>query len=219
MVNEFNFIRLEEVLSRIMRHPLMKDLSYEDGIQYTVDFLQTVGFPKMFISKQACIEIEEFRAVLPPDLVQIEQIKNNQDNTYLKSMSSNIFDRDTNTQTYKVQGNILFTSFKEGHLDVFYKAIPIDDDNTPLIPDHPIFLKALELYIKKEWFTILFDLGKINHQILSNTQQEYAFKVAQCTNMFIIPSVSEMETITNMLNRALHSNKHFDQGFKNLSTR
>ena len=213
MVSEFNFIRLEEVLSRIQRHPLCQELSYEAGVQYVVDFLRTVGFHQTYIEKHDCLHIEDYRALLPDDLLDIIQVKYG--DKYLRSMSSSIYDKNDN-YTYKTQGNVIFTSFKEGDIDVYYRAIPIDENGAPLIPDHPIFLKTLELYIKKEWFTILFELGKLNQQILQNTQQEYAFKVAQCTNMFIIPSVAEMQTLTNLFNRMLFSNKEFNNGFKNL---
>lgn len=219
MVTEFNYIRLEEVLARILRHPLMQSMDYETGIQYTVDFLQTVGFPQTFIEKHKCISIKDYRALLPCDLIQIIQIKDAKSNKYLRSMSSSVYDKDKSNLTYKTQGNVIYTSFKEGHIELYYKAIPIDENGVPLIPDNSIFLKALELYIKKEWFTILFDTGKIHQNILQNTQQEYAFKVAQCTNMFIIPSVSEMQTITNMLNKMLPSNREFERGFKNLGTK
>jgi hypothetical protein len=62
-------------------------------------------------------------------------------------------------------------------------------------------------------------LGKLQQGVLQNTQQEYAFKVAQCNNLFVIPSVSEMQTITNMLNNMLLSNKQFEQGFKRLGNK
>lgn len=216
MVSEFEFIRLEEVLSRVLKHPLMQDMDYETGIQYTVDFIRTLGIPKTYIEKKKCLTIDCYCAVLPSDLVSINQVKKG--DNYLISMTSSTWDKNNNL-SYKTQGNVIYTSFKEGDIEVFYKAIPIDENSVPLIPDHPVFLKALELYIKKEWFTILFDLGKINQQVLQNTQQEYAFKVAQCNNMFIIPSVSEMQTITNMFNQMLPNNKQFYNGFKNLGSK
>jgi hypothetical protein len=166
-----------------------------------------------------CLEICCYRSVLPRDLIQITAVKDSKSNQYLRHMSKHVFDKSNNNLTYKTQGNLIYTSFKDGKLELYYKALPTDENGVPLIPDNPIFLKALELYIKKEWFTILFDLGKINQQVLHNTQQEYAFKVAQCTNMFIIPSVSEMQTITNMLNKLLPDNRQFETGFKNLGVK
>jgi hypothetical protein len=44
--------------------------------------------------------------------------------------------------------------------------MPLDDEGYPLLPDEPTFLRALELYIKKQWFTILFDMNKISPAVL-----------------------------------------------------
>jgi hypothetical protein len=65
-----------------------------------------------------------------------------------------------------VQGRILTTSSKCTTVDISYKALMIDEEGLPMIPDNPIFLKTLELYIKKEYFTILFDMGKISPAVL-----------------------------------------------------
>ena len=43
-----------------------------------------------------------------------------------------------------------------------YRALPVDGEGIPLIPDNSVFYRALEAYVKKNWFTILFDLGKIS---------------------------------------------------------
>jgi hypothetical protein len=37
-----------------------------------------------------------------------------------------------------------------------------------MIPDKSAFTRALELYIKKQCFTILFDLGRINQAAYNN---------------------------------------------------
>ena len=109
-------------------------------------------------------------------------------------MSSSIYDTN-DKNTYKTQGNIIYTSFKEGTIEIYYKAIPIDVNEVPLIPDHPIFLKALELYIKKEWFTILFDMGKLQAPILQNVQQEYAWAVGACESEFQKLSIDKAKSL------------------------
>lgn len=57
---------------------------------------------------------------------------------------------------------------KDGEIEIAYRAIAVDEDGYPLIPDRSPFTRALELYIKKQCFTILFDLGKINQAVYSN---------------------------------------------------
>lgn len=221
MVKENNYISVKEVISRVMRHPLLSDITLEAAIQYTVDFIGIMGLPKTYLDKSAIVEIDNFRGKLPCDLVSIDQVRIVGKNIYLRSMTSNfawgVYNENyADEYSFKTQGNIIYTSFKNGEVEISYKAIPVDDDGFPKIPDNSILLKALELYIKKEWFTILFDMGKISTQVLQNTQQEYAFKAGQCNNEFMIPSVSEMESITNMMNQLIPRFREFENGFRAL---
>ena len=85
--------------------------------------------------------------------------------------------------------------------------------------DNPVFLKTLESYIKREVFTILFDMGKINGNVLQNTQQQYAWLAGQLQSEFTIPSVSEMESIKNSWCTLIQRTHEFDNGFSSLGRR
>lgn len=221
MWSEFNYISIREILSRILRHPLLEDTTLEEALQYTLDFIHAVGIPYIYTDKETTLKIENYRALLPCDLIAINQVYHEDSKKCIRSMTDTFINNnnDKGENTFKTQGTVIYTSFKEGTIKISYKAIPIDDEEIPMIPDNPIFLKALELYIKKERFTVLFDLGKININILQNTQQEYAFKVGQCISEFTIPSISEMESITRMFTTLVANTTHFDSGFKHLGNR
>lgn len=211
MVNNFSYINIREILSRCLRHPLLQDLSLESAIQYVVDFLGIMGLPTTYIDSLQEIEICDYRGVLPCDLISINQVKYN--GLCIRHMTDNFYSS-SDEPTFKTQGRIIYTSFKEGKVEVSYKSILLDDEGYPLLPDEPTFLRALELYIKKQWFTILFDMNKISPAVLQNTQQEYSFAVGACNNTFIIPSVSEMESIKNMWNQLIPRFNEFKTGFK-----
>lgn len=225
MVNNVSYVNIRVVLDRLLRHPLLTDLNLETAIQYTIDFISAMGLPNVYVDKVETIDIKEYRGELPCDLISINQVRLHKNGIALRAMTDNFnaypthdHNRDCSRgePSFKTQGRVIFTSIKEEKIDISYKAIMLDDEGLPLIPDNSIFLKALELYIKKEWFTILFDMGKISPAVLNNTQQEYAFKAAQCNNEFVIPSVSEMESITNVLNQLVPRVTAFRNGFKNL---
>ena len=227
MVNNINWVKLPVILDRLLRHPLLNDLNLETAIQYTSDFIGIMGLPNVYVDKIETIDIKEYRGELPCDLVSINQVRLHKNGMALRAMTDNFNAYPTHDHeggdwgergepSFKTQGRVIFTSIRHEKVDVSYKAIMLDDEGLPLIPDNSIFLKALELYIKKEWFTILFDMGKISPAVLNNTQQEYAFKAAQCNNEFVIPSVSEMESITNVLNQLVPRVTAFRNGFKNL---
>lgn len=99
--------------------------------------------------------------------------------------------------TYKIQGGYIFTSIKEGTIELSYQAILLDEEGFPLIPDNSKFTRALQAYIKKEWFTILFDLGKLQAAIYQNVQQEYAWAVGACESEFQKMSLDKAESFYN----------------------
>lgn len=225
MVKEYNYVSVKEVLSRILRHPLLQDVTLEQAVQHTIDFLGVFGMPKLFEDREETIHIEDFRGRLPCNCIQINQIKECKTGICLRSMTDNFmpkerYDEDAGYKkiqelTFKTQGQVLFTSFKTGDVLISYKAIPIDKDGFPLLIDNQVFLRTLEAYIKKEVFTILFDMGKITPAVLQNTQQQYAWLAGQLQSEFTIPSISEMESLKRSWCTLLQRTTSFNDGFRN----
>ena len=229
MVKEYNYINIREALSRVLRHPLLQDVTLEQAVQYTIDFIGIFGMPRLYQDKEGVLHIEDFRVKLPCDLISINQVKECKTGVCLRSMTDNFMPREHYDRSagykipqelsFKTQGQVLYVSFKTGDVSVSYKAIPVDKDGFPLLIDNPVFLKALEAYIKREVFTILFDMGKIAPAVLQNTQQSYAWLAGQLQSEFTIPSQSEMESISRMWNTLIQRTNEFNTGFKSLGDR
>lgn len=219
MVTEIQYINIRELLSRLTRHPLLQEVTLEQVVQYTIDFIGLFGLPKVYEDKLEHITIKDYRGKLPCDLIAINQVKNCRTEVCMRYMTDSFDGRESYENAFKTQGQIIYTSFKQGEIEISYKAIPVDEDGFPLLPDNSIFLRTLEAYIKKEVFTVQFDMGKISQAVLQNTQKEYAMKARQLEEEFIIPSVSEMESITRMWNTLIPRQKEFDRGFKDLGNR
>lgn len=219
MVKEYNYINIREVLSRVLRHPLLQDVTLEQAVQYTLDFISIFGMPRLYENKEVELHIEDYRTMLPEDLISIIQVKEKESGRYLRSMTDSFISNESSESTFKTQGQVLFTTFKTGDVCVAYKAIPVDECGYPLLIDNPVFLKTLESYIKREVFTILFDMGKINGNVLQNTQQQYAWLAGQLQSEFTIPSVSEMESIKNSWCTFIQRTHEFDNGFSSLGRR
>ena len=75
MVKTVSFINIRELLSRLLRHPLLQDVTLEQVVQHTIDFISIVGMPKFYLDKEQTIEIKEYRGLLPCDLISINQVK------------------------------------------------------------------------------------------------------------------------------------------------
>ena len=120
--------------------------------------------------------------------------------------------------TYKVQGDVIFTSIKEGTIEIAYRAIAVDSEGYPMIPDNSSYINALELYIKKKYFTILFDTGKISPQIYNQVCQDYSWAVGQAQSDLVRPSIDEMQSITNSFNTLIPRMSEHKSGFVNDGT-
>lgn len=209
MIRENSLISINEVLSRILRHPLLQDINLEQAVQYTIDFIGIFGLPNFYETKTAELSIDNYRTLLPEDLVSIDIVSHNKN--YLNVVSDNI-----NDYGYKIQGRALYTPFKSGTICLTYKAMQLDDHGFPYLIDNPVFLKALEAYIKKEAFTVLFDMGKIQPQILQHAEQQYAWLAGQLQSEFSIPSVAEMEKLKKMWCSLVQRDNEFSNGFRTL---
>lgn len=210
----------------------MQDVNMEQAVQYCIDFVHIFGLPEMYFDKEILVKIEDFRGELPCDLIMINQVKDTCSNICLRSMTDTFFPdgRHRGKRTlgytgyrdelsYKVQNHIIYTSFKKGEVKINYKAIPVDEDGFPLIPDNPTYHKALELYIKVQVFTILFDQNKIKQEVLKHTEQQYSWAAGQLISEYNIPSNDELESISRSWTTLIQRVGDFDNGFKSLGDR
>ena len=207
------YLSIKKILDSCLRHPLMQDLSLETAVDYTIDFMRIVGMPRMFTEKVVRIPIDKYRALLPCDYYQTIQVRIPGGHALVYSTDSFHMSNKGNSSTYKIQGNIIYTSIESGELELAYLAISTDEDGYPLLPDNSSFTRALELYIKKQWFTILFDVGKISSAVLQNTQQEYAWAVGDCQSEFNRMSIDQMEAFSNSWRTMILRDHQHSSGF------
>lgn len=248
MVTEIQYTNIKRVLDDITDHPLLRDVTLEQVIRHTIRFISLYGFPKLYQDKIDTVEIKDFRGLLPCDLISIIQVKDLDTGICLRAMTDTFVPKppvNGNTPpkdilnnvnspegmyippmkkyneepSFKTQGRIIFTSFPEGQLEIAYKSIPVDDDGFPLLIDNETYLNALEAYIKVKVFTVKYDIGKIQAGVLSNAQSDYAWAAHLLQSEMTMPSMSEMESITRMLNTMIKPVTQFDNGFKDLGNR
>ena len=233
---------IRRILDRVMRHPMLRDIPFETAVEYAVDFISLIGTPAIYDEKTAVIQVNDWRGPLPCDFVKPIQVRmagcqhtRRWDCCPILPMhpvyrasghSFHMSDRKpeswhTGELTYKIQGMVIFTSTKDVDVEMAYTAFATDDEGYPLLPDNASFLRGLENYIKLQWFTVLFDMGKISHQVLFNTQQEYAWAAGDAQSEFSRLSLDEAETLFNSFKTLLpRNNEHwkafFDNGAKEI---
>jgi|SRR5574344_746271 hypothetical protein len=222
MANNYTTIKL--ILDKILRNPMMRDLTLEAAVDYTIDFIRIVGVPSFFEDKVKELSIENYRAKLPCDFYEMNQVRSIDNGYYALRYTTDTFHMSPNKSqdsdiTYKIQGGIIYTSIETGNIEISYQAIPVDKEGYPLIPDNSDFTRALELYIKVQWYTILFEMSKLPIQVLQNTKQDYAWAVGACESEFQRLSLDKMEAFSNSFRTLILRDTQHKTGFKHNGTR
>lgn len=218
-----NFISIRVVMDDLLSHPLLADLSFERVLNYTYHFMRIVGIPDMFNEKVGRVSIEDYRGALPCDMYRLIQVKDVETGVCYRSSTDSFFHSDNKPEmldlSYKVQGGVIYTSNKEGEVEIAYMAMQMDDEGYPMIPDNSSFIRALESYIKRERFKVLMETGKLNAQVFEYADREYKFDVAQAGTSLLMPTYDEMQSFTNMWNTLIPRVTEHSHGFKDLGTR
>lgn len=213
----YDRISIKQIMDDILDHPMMQDLSFERAVNYAIEFIRIVGMPDAFEHKTQEVDIENYTAEIPADCYQLLSIKTDDNEPMVLNASTSVYGIDTKNKNYlyTIKGNTIHTALEEGKLILSYLSLPMKD-GYPAIPDMASYIRALELYIKKKWFTILFDLGKLHAAVYNNVRTEYAWAVGQAQTELIKPSIDELQAFTNMWNSLLPRPDAHSVGFSSL---
>lgn len=226
-MNNSNYKSLGSLLWTLLKNPICQDLSYEDAAEYALECIKLLGAPVIYINKIEILELSQYKAKLPCDLLYIEGIKyisNNNSGSNTMRESSNIYHLDSfefenennNSElTYKIQNSLIFTSRQDGCIEISYKAIHCDENGYPLIPDNQKVELALEYYILSRYLEPLWMMGKVTDKVFEYIQQKRYFYVPSAQQGLQMPSIDKMETIMNGINRLIVTNNSHTNGFKN----
>jgi hypothetical protein len=239
-----NFVSLQYLIDRIKRHPMLTGLDFDVAVRDAVDCMKLIGSKKILTEKFVRIPIVDYRGTLPLDIYKINQVRRvlitplsvTSENTTEKDRESyqplvaatdtfhkvynktNLNNAPNINDTYETNDYYIFTAFETGTIDIAYEGIATDTDGYPLIPDEVNVVKALELYIKVQYFTVLSDLGKIDRYTLDKAEQEYAWYVGKAQSATAMVSEDERQAIANIMNMMFLEPKKHDEFFRTLST-
>ena len=222
-----NLISIKELTDELYIHPMMQKIPIETIVRFTINFMRLMGVPNMFVEKCTVLDVKNYRAPLPCDFYKIIQVrtdKHNERGCGIYRSATDTFHmsdshEDNKDLTYKIQNSIIYTSTKDTPIEIAYKAIATDEYGFPMIPDNSSYIRALKAFIKKEWFTIKFDLNEISQQSLFNAQQEYAFAAGDCDSEFNRMSLDEAESFYNMWGRMVVTANEHVKHFANSGTK
>lgn len=87
MVKEIRYTNIRRILDDLMDHPLLRDVTLEQVVRHTVRFIGLHGYPQFYQDKISNVVIEDFRGLLPCDLISIKQVKDTATGICMRSMT------------------------------------------------------------------------------------------------------------------------------------
>jgi hypothetical protein len=189
------YISMDVIANRILKHPLLKDMNYEDIISHTVDVLRLVNVPATYEEGSMYRDIIEYKAKLPQDnmnLKTVDYVRGNSHvpmviatdslNNHLEKLPSERNNRAA--YTYTVNGGMIHTNQETGRIFITYDQLKCGPEGIPMIPDSVSLIKAIENYIKVQVFSVLVDLQKMGGASLQRAEQEYSWYIGKAQTEF-----------------------------------
>jgi hypothetical protein len=99
---------------------------------------------------------------------------------------------------YKIQLNTIQTSFESEFIKIHYRAMPIDEEGYPLIPDNSNYKSALYWYVMMMLIGAGYRHEVFNHQYC---QQEFELYAGRALGQIRLPSGDEYEKLRNSWTR------------------
>jgi hypothetical protein len=225
MATTSNLVSIKMIADRLLRNPLMKELNYEFIVDNAIQVLRIIDAPSIYVTRREGLNVSNFRALKPIDMMKVEGIVRvdqgsvPQTLTHSEDISQEFFHVGGNLPsrtdgTYTLNSKHINVNFEKGKIHVIYKAIATDEDCYPLVVDNEVLLRCVESYIKYKWFDILNDMDLLSNSKLIKAETDYCFNVAQADVNLKLPSIDEMESLTNMITQILPSRTEFKRRFE-----
>lgn len=239
-----NLKSLGTILWKVMKNPLASELSYEEAAEYALEFIRLLGAPAAYENKLFSTELTNHKAELPCDIITIDGVRyldssdpqtasatrfiamREASNIYHFDEQEHLSEQDTEFDlrgnhrrsefTYKIQKGIIFTSMRDGCIEMAYKGLSVDEDGFPLIPDNEKVAIAMEYYILSRYLEPMWLMGKISDKAFEYIQQKRFFYMPSAYTALQMPNADGLETIMNGINRLLLSTTMHEKFYKKL---
>lgn len=229
----FNYVSLDVIANKIYKNPLLKDVNYEDIIDFALSVIKIAKVPGVYVEESCYKDVVDYKAAIPKNALNIKTVdycSGDSLTSMVKSSDSlskqvdkirtGRYNDQFTKQTYNINNQIIKTSFCDGKIFITFDTIKVDDDNIPMIPDSEALLRAVEAYIKMQVYTILVDLGKLSERALNRVEQEYYFNIGKVQTEFQgFNNEDDMESFINGFKRTFISDDSHDTRYSGESQR
>lgn len=240
------YISINEIISKVYRDMGISDqINFADAVEWAGEAIDIIGAPFHLIEKVKSVRVENYKAEIPCELHYIITIgglettleEENEESCDAEKLPYVAMRYSTDAYhhwyckynddhkccnaeyTYKVNDNFIFTNFKEGRILISFKAIPIDENGYPKIPDDVKFKEAVAGQIKWRLAFIKWMEGKLPQAAFQLIERDRDWYIGAAQTRAQMPSVDMAESLKNNWLRLIPKiNQHAD-GFRSAGHR
>lgn len=171
MINKFKSSQF--IIAKVFRDLRIQDADWVgDAVEWMGEALQAIGSITQLVRKVKIVKSSSHKVKMPSDLYLVEQIRYGYYNSTLEDTEPKLEDfsrvmpyegnslhpslvEEYNTdksarytdESFFIQNGYINTSFESDWIAIVYRAVNVDDDGYPMIPDHYSFNQALYWFI------------------------------------------------------------------------
>lgn len=231
MIWNGKYVSVNAIIEKVYRDMnMINELDLGNAVEWAGEAIEFIGAPMTLREIVGLIEIKHRKGKLPLDmhLLITAGAAPNQDckcakkfiqmrystDAYHMFCSQCMDDRCDSDLTYKVNDDYIFTNFDEGTVRVSYKAIPVDENGYPLIPDDVKFKNAVAYHIMWKLAFIKLMRDEINRFAYEKIERDRDWYIGAAQTRGNMPNPDLMESIKNNWIRLIKKINQHGDGFK-----
>lgn len=220
-------VSVGDIVWRVMRNPICADLTYEQAAEFAIEFLRLIEAPLSFSDEICSLKLNDYKTLLPSNLINIRGVRytgiDGCEDPIAMRYATDIYHKSHDVPlnncnreyTYIVQNCVLTASECDGYVEISYKAISLDENGFPLIPDNESYKYGLEYFIMHRYLEPLWAMGKIQDKVFQYYEQKRHWYLGQASTSLIVQGIDHLESIMNGLNRIIIQDQSHETFYKN----
>jgi len=230
MITNGKYVSCRAIIEKAYRDMGMLDqLDFGNAVEWIGEAIEFIGTPMQYIEKVETICISHRKGRLPIDmhLLITAGAAPHQDIEHAQHFAQMRYSTDayhmfcshtkdmncTSDITYKVNDDYMFVNFDEGTVRLAYKAIPVDEEGYPRIPDDIKFKNAVAYHLMMKIGFIKWMQGKINNNVYQKLEQDRDWYIGAAQTRGNMPNPDMMESIKNNWIRLIKKINQQKDGF------
>jgi hypothetical protein len=226
------YTSIQRVIENVIRDTgFTTEINWIDVIEWVYIASELIGVKNAYVLKVTDgvdgnpdpIEIKDYRGELPADFHLVYQIRDNHTKTAMRCDSGTFLLSNSSPKisnlidlSYAINHDFIFTSFKDGYIEMTYYAFPIDEQGLPLIPDDVMYIRAIEAYITERIARKLMIQDKMDPNKYRMLEQDWLFYVNSARTKDSLMSLDQAHSLRNQITKITNAHEIYKKGFSTL---